>query len=256
MEQANQRRWPLYRIAEGPTHDTAATAYPPRHRPPRWLTAAGRVVGHGARPSCGRTPTPTAERARGGERRLARHRQRLPSPVGPPPVSRIRRGPAVPEPLVLDAAQRHRPRRGPGTPGYSAEGDQAGNNGNVAVSSNASATPRSHIDLWMSGPFHAIGILRSVTCSRPPSACAPARRTRPHGQWKSAATLDVVRGNNWGARSRQSPVVFPGNGATTSMTRFVAESPDPRTFCGWSGQQVGLPLIALMPSTVTRRMPR
>ena len=34
------------------------------------------------------------------------------------------------------------------------------------------------------------------------------------------------------------------------MTRFVAESPDPRTFCGWSSQQVGLPLIALMPSAV------
>ena len=56
-------------------------------------------------------------------------------------------------------------------------------------------------------------------------------------QWKSAATLDVVRGNNWGAPKPASPVVFPGNGATTSLTRFVAESPDPRSFCGWGGTE-------------------
>ena len=138
----------------------------------------------------------------------------------------------------------------PGTPGYSSDGDEAGNNGNVAVSSNASATARSHINLWMSGPFHAIGILRPSLqqaafgiCASPPNPSA--------GQWKSGATLDVIRGNNWGAAKPTSPIVFPGDGATTSMTRFIAESPDPRTFCGWSGQQVGLPLIAMMPSAVS-----
>jgi hypothetical protein len=138
----------------------------------------------------------------------------------------------------------------PGTPGYSDEGDQAGNNGNVAVSSNSYATARSHIDLWMSGPFHAIGILRSSLQQAAFGMCSS--RTNPTaGRWHSGATLDVIRGNNWSAAKPTSPIVFPGNGATTSMTRFVAESPDPRTFCNWSGQQVGLPLIALMPSTVT-----
>ena len=102
----------------------------------------------------------------------------------------------------------------------------------------------------MSGPFHAIGILRSSLtqtgfglCSSPPNPTATS--------WKSAGTLDVVRGNNWGAPKPAAPVVFPGNGSTTSLTRFVAESPDPRTFCNWGGQSVGLPLIALMPSAVT-----
>ncbi len=138
----------------------------------------------------------------------------------------------------------------PGTPGYTADGDQAGNSGNVAVSSNASATARSHIDLWMTGPFHAIGILRPSLqqaafgmCASPPN---PSTTT-----WKSGATLDVIRGNNWSASKPSTPVVFPGNGATTSLTRFIAESPDPRTFCGWTGQQVGLPLIAMLPSTVS-----
>ncbi len=138
----------------------------------------------------------------------------------------------------------------PGTAGYTTDGDAAGNAGNVAVSSNSSATARSHIDLWMSGPFHAIGILRPSLqqvaygmCASPPNPS--------NTQWKSAATLDVARGNNWSAPKPASPVVFPGNGATTSLTRFIAESPDPRTFCGWGGQSVGLPLIAMMPSNVT-----
>jgi uncharacterized protein YkwD len=138
----------------------------------------------------------------------------------------------------------------PGTPGYTVEGDQAGNSGNVAVSTNASATARSHIDLWMTGPFHAIGLLRSSLqqsgfglCASPPNPSST--------NWKSAATLDVVRGNNWGAPKPPAPVMFPGNGSTTSLTRFIAETPDPRTFCGWGGQTVGLPLIALMPSDVT-----
>jgi hypothetical protein len=138
----------------------------------------------------------------------------------------------------------------PGTPGYTADGDQAGNSGNVAVSSSSTATARSHIDLWMSGPFHAIGLLRPSLqqaafgmCSSPPNPT--------NTQWRSAATLDVVRGANWGAPKPPSPVVFPGNGATTPLTRFVAESPDPRTFCGWGTQNVGLPLIAMMPSNVT-----
>lgn len=138
----------------------------------------------------------------------------------------------------------------PGSPGYTPDGDEAGNSGNVAVSSSSEATPRGHIDLWMSGPFHAIGILRpSLThaaygmCASPPNPSTT--------RWNSAATLDVVRGNNWGAPKPAAPIVFPGNGSTTSLTRFVAESPDPRSFCNWGAQNVGLPLIAMMPSAVS-----
>ena len=47
-----------------------------------------------------------------------------------------------------------------GAPFWTKDGDEAGNNGNVAVSSNASTTARKHVELWMTGPFHAIGVLR------------------------------------------------------------------------------------------------
>jgi len=135
----------------------------------------------------------------------------------------------------------------PGSAGYSADGDTAGNSGNVAVSSNAAAAARSHVELWMSGPFHAIGILRPSLRQAGFGMCAsPPNPTNT--KWRSAATLDVVRGIDGAAPKPTAPVFFPGDGATTSLTRFVAESPDPRTFCGWSGQSVGLPLIALLPS--------
>jgi hypothetical protein len=133
----------------------------------------------------------------------------------------------------------------PGRPGYTAEGDTAGNNGNVAVSSGLNATDGSHVELWMTGPFHAIGILRPNLDTVGFGACHDAA-TSP---WKSGATLDVLRG--LGAPvTRSTPILFPGDGTATSLDRFIAETPDPRTYCGYSGT-VGLPLIAMMPEAVT-----
>jgi hypothetical protein len=43
-----------------------------------------------------------------------------------------------------------------------------------------------------------------------------------------------------------SPILFPGNGTTTSLDRFITESPNPLTFCpGYT--TAGLPVIAMMP---------
>jgi uncharacterized protein YkwD len=51
----------------------------------------------------------------------------------------------------------------PSKPGYTVDGARAGRNGNVAVSSVFNTLDRSHIELWMTGPFHAIGLLRRVS---------------------------------------------------------------------------------------------
>ena len=129
----------------------------------------------------------------------------------------------------------------PGKPGYTAEGDLAGNSGNVAVSSVYGTSPRAHIELWMTGPFHTIGVLRPNLqrvgfgkCDNP--ATAP---------WRSAATLDVLRGLGT-VPPQTTPILFPGDGTTTSLDKFVVESPDPLAFCGWTGE-AGLPIIAMMP---------
>ena len=137
----------------------------------------------------------------------------------------------------------------PGSLGYTSSGDLAGNNGNVAVSSNVSASAQDHMELWLTGPFHAIGMLRPSLARSAFGKCSTL--THPaDGPWKSAATLDVLRGlENPGAQLAQ-PITFPGDGATVRMDRFIAESPDPRSFCGWQGETVGLPLLVMMPSAV------
>jgi hypothetical protein len=133
----------------------------------------------------------------------------------------------------------------PGTPGYTTEGDAAGNNGNVAVSSAVGASPRNMIELWMTGPFHAIGLLRPNLQTAGFGRCDNPN-TSP---WRSGATLDVLRGLG-PSQPRTQPILWPGNGTTTNLDRFIAETPDPRTFCGWpTNSAVGLPVIALMPES-------
>jgi hypothetical protein len=74
-----------------------------------------------------------------------------------------------------------------GRPGYTVGGDLAGNNGNVAVSSSISATARDHVELWMTGPFHAIGVLRHSLRTSGFGLCAMADTPTP---WHSGGTLD------------------------------------------------------------------
>jgi hypothetical protein len=135
----------------------------------------------------------------------------------------------------------------PGHPGYTPGGDVAGNSGNVAVSSSVDAKARNHIDLWMTGPFHAIGILRHNLTSSGFGLCTGDPTPTP---WRSAGTLDVIRGID-GSRPRPTtPIVFPGDGATVPLNAFVTEYPNPMSLCGWTGN-AGLPLIAMMPNDVT-----
>ena len=135
-------------------------------------------------------------------------------------------------------------------PGYTPSGAAAGSNGNVAVSSKLNTSARSHVELWMTGPFHAIGILRPNLQSVGFGVCNQATTPTP---WHSGATLDVLHG--LGATVAQSdPIVFPGNGTSTSLSSFITESPNPIDFCGWpaltAGQPAfGLPILALMPQT-------
>ncbi|NNE13208.1 MAG: CAP domain-containing protein [Ilumatobacter sp.] len=135
----------------------------------------------------------------------------------------------------------------PGNPGYTEGGDIAGNSGNVAVSSSVTADARKHIDLWMTGPFHAIGILRHSLRVSGFGLCQQSSTPTP---WHSGGTLDVIRGIDSSVPRPSTPTLFPGDGATVPLHSFITEFPNPMTMCGWSGS-AGLPLIAMMPSTVT-----
>ena len=130
----------------------------------------------------------------------------------------------------------------PGTPGYTAAGNEAGLASNVTVSSDMNATERTFIELWMAAPFHAIGVLRPALQSTNFGVC----RNSATPTWHSGATLDVIRGNPDPFAVPAAPILFPGDGTTTNLDVMSAETPDPRSFCGWSGE-VGVPIIAMMP---------
>jgi len=132
-----------------------------------------------------------------------------------------------------------------GSAGYTAVGAAAGMNGNVAVASNIDQTDRAHIELWMAGPFHALGIIRPALKTVGFGACRSA--TSP--KWHSAATLDVLHGVALAA-STTEPVFFPGDKSTVVLDRFHVETPDPLEFCGWAGTPAGLPIIALSPEAI------
>lgn len=133
-----------------------------------------------------------------------------------------------------------------GAPGYSTDGAEAGRSGNVAVSSDVGATPTDHVELWLTGPFHAIGLLRPTLVRTGFGMCTDAASGTV---WRSAATMDVSRGIDADQPWPEIPVVFPGAGATVPLTAFVTERPDPLAACGWQAP-AGLPLIVMMPHAV------
>lgn len=135
----------------------------------------------------------------------------------------------------------------PGKPGYTTDGDSAGNSSNVALANSANATPQVFVEMWLTAPFHAIGILRPNLTR---SSYGECRKDTGRGYTLAGATLDVIRGIDRSRPAATKPIVFPGNGSTTRLYRFLGETPNPKTMCRLSGS-VGLPLIAMMPKAFT-----
>jgi uncharacterized protein YkwD len=140
------------------------------------------------------------------------------------------------------------------SPFFTAEGDAAGQNGNVAASTNAAKTQKEFVEQWITAPFHAAGMLD------------PRLETSGFGTfsdeaatpYKSAATLDVVRGRS--VNPATTTTVFPGDGSTlpiATQSYRGGESPDPLSHCpgydpgGGAPINTGTPLFALLPEAPT-----
>lgn len=113
------------------------------------------------------------------------------------------------------------------SPWYTPEGYDAGRSGNIAVSSSTAATDHFAIDLWMTGPFHAIGVID------PKLAQTGFGSYRENiGTWKMGATLDVLRGRGTLPPGTSFPIYFPQDGGQYWLTRYNGnETPDPLTSC-------------------------
>lgn len=121
---------------------------------------------------------------------------------------------------------------------YTPEGRTAAQQSDILASSTTNTTDRAAIDLWMEGPFHALGILD------------PHLTQVGYGSYREAksgfqmgAGINVLAGLNSSVTPRY-PVIWPGNGTTIPLNEYGGgESPDPLASCPGYTVPSGLPLI-------------
>ncbi|MFZ2012445.1 MAG: hypothetical protein WAV00_01315 [Nocardioides sp.] len=130
------------------------------------------------------------------------------------------------------------------SPYYTADGALEGSRSNLVR--HASQTATSAVDYWLGAPFHAIGMLRSGLAQT------------AFAQDSTYAGMDVISG--LGSTSHSSPILFPGPGSTSYLTRYAGnESPDPIETCrstksGADYTAPSLPIIAMLPAAPTNNL--
>ena len=124
-------------------------------------------------------------------------------------------------------------------PWYTQAGHDAAGASDVMVSSYTGATDIDAIDLWMSGPFHALGIIDPALITTGFGSYREA-----DGGWEMGACLDVIRGLESVPPSITFPVMWPGSGGTIPYTGFYGgEWPDPLTSCPGYAAPSGPPVF-------------
>jgi len=138
-------------------------------------------------------------------------------------------------------------------PFYTAEGDAAGQNGNVAVNTDLDLPATVPIDSWMTGAFHMLGPLDPKLF-----ASGYGDYSEDIGMWHFGATLDVSRGRGAVPEGVTYPVRYPEEGESLPNLAFRGfESPDPLESCPGFEPPTGPPLALLLgPGDVTPRVTR
>lgn len=125
------------------------------------------------------------------------------------------------------------------SPWYTAEGNDAGINGNIAASGWLEAPDSWPIDYWISAPFHVVPMLD------------PTLREIGFGLHRDAAsnlllaaTMDVKRGSGDLPDSINYPLFFPKDGGQTWVLKYdLPEFPNPMTSCSGFAKPVGAPIV-------------
>lgn len=126
------------------------------------------------------------------------------------------------------------------SPYYTPEGHSAAQASNVMATTSVSASDAFAIDLWMQGPFHAVGMIDP----RLQQAGFGSFRESGTG-YQMAAALDVLRGRGLSMpQGVNFPIAWPGNGSAVPLGSYSGtESPDPLASCPGYTAPSGLPLI-------------
>ena len=124
-------------------------------------------------------------------------------------------------------------------PWYTPEGRTAAQNGNVMVSSSPSVPDEYAVDLWMTGPFHAVGVIDPQLHTTGFGSYREA-----DGGWAMGGTLDVLRGTGGVPAGTSFPLPFPKSGGQTWLLSYGgSEAPDPLTSCSGYSAPSGPPVI-------------
>jgi uncharacterized protein YkwD len=136
----------------------------------------------------------------------------------------------------------------PANPFYTTEGATAARQSNCMVSWSVSTTDREAIELWMTAPFHAVGILDPRL-----SKVGYGSYREADGTYQMAAALNVLGGFGPLPSGFSYPVMWPKDGGVVDLTTFYeGETPDPLTSAPGYEYPVGLPIILqLGPGTIT-----
>lgn len=131
----------------------------------------------------------------------------------------------------------------PAAPWYTPEGDAAAGNSNVMVSSSASYSDQRAIDLWLTGPFHGVGVLDPQLASTGFGSYREA-----DGGWQMGACLDVLRGLGALPDGVSFPIRFPADGMAMPYLAYTGgEYPDPIKGCGYAAP-TGAPIYLMIGS--------
>ena len=120
----------------------------------------------------------------------------------------------------------------------------------LAGSSRATESDVWAVDMWMQGPFHALGLLDPSL-----ERVGFGIQRDGGGSIQTAAGLDVVRGRSTMGVQRTFPIVWPANGAAVPIGTSTFESPNPIAGCREYSTPAGLPVIVqLGTGSVTPRV--
>lgn len=141
--------------------------------------------------------------------------------------------------MMLNSLSAHA--QDPNKSGYSPQGDEAGQNGNIAISGWDGASDLWAIDYWMSAPFHAVPMLNPHLSQTGFGVFRDANNS-----FKMTFTLDVSSKRTLGQlpESVTFPILYPRDGGEIWVLRYtLPEFPNPLTACSSLQKPVGPPLI-------------
>jgi hypothetical protein len=140
----------------------------------------------------------------------------------------------------------------PASPWYTPGGSDAAQHSNV-MRGGYDTTQKAAVESWMTGPFHAIGILDPRLAQ---VGYGSYKEHTADPSFEFAAALDILNELTNVPGPGTFPVKFPSDGKTTYLSRYSGgESPDPLTSCaGYSvptGPPIMLELAAVTPVTLS-----